>query len=265
MTIHYNLPMHEYLADPRIGSSRLKYMLQSPADFHAVGSQPFEDTKATILGTAIHKAILEPVDFDKYYALQPSDWGPRNKKPGRTYWDGFKKQNPGKICLGYADTVYLGRIREAALKHQALRNILAHAKGVEVTAFTDDLFKARTDIESAAMLWDVKTTSKGIDDDSIAKTIYHMGYHFQAAHHNHCFKENGRELERYGWIFVSTETPAIHIRCVEASPELLAAGRKDFDAARKTHEACQLINDWPGYDDTHIGRVNLPAYAERFY
>ena len=72
-----------------------------------------------------------------------------------------------------------------------------HYRGVEAKARVDLLTKDN-------FIWDLKTSSKPVDDSALAKTVFHMGYHFQAAHHTLVLKECGIDVSGWGWIFVST-------------------------------------------------------------
>ena len=127
------------------------------------------------------------------------------------------------------------------------------------------LLKARVDwLTHDGYIWDVKTTSKPVDDDSLAKTIFHYGYHFSAAHHTRVLREAGIDVKGFGWIFVSTDTPYPHIVMKKSSAALTKAGEMDFEYAVELLGSCTQDNDWPGYpqEPTEIG---LPSYGERYY
>lgn len=265
--IIYDLPMEQYLAHPAIGSSQLKHMLLTPADYKAALEQRSNETKATVLGTAVHAAILEPDTFDDRYALQPEDWGPRNVGSGKKRWDEFKAENSDKLVVGYEDACYLRRVQEATKNHSGLREYLASGRA-EVTGFSryNELIelKARADLLSQGMLWDVKTTSESIDDENIARIIFASRYHFQVAHHLRVFNDHGLELSGAGWIFISTKTPAIHIRLVQALPDLLTWARRDHDYALEKLDICMQCDSWPGYHEG-VQDIVIPEWARRRY
>lgn len=267
--VHYDLLMDEYLSHPYIGSSLLKTILINPAEFKASLNIVNKDTKSTVLGTAIHAAVLEPDLFYESYALQPEDWGPRNKGDGYKKWKEFKESNNDKTCLGFEDASLVNRILQAAQSHKALRRVLSQGKA-EVTVFHrwHDQFglKARSDllVEQDGFLWDVKSSSKDLDDQEIEKTIFQNGYHFQLAHHMKVFKHAGVDIKGFGWIFISTQTAAVHIVMRKASSALIDAGFKDHAYALSLLKKCIETNSWPGYDDG-ISEVGLPRYAEKFY
>ncbi len=247
--ILHNVSKADYLTHPYDGSTGLRMILQSPADYRAYKSQPKIDTAATTWGTIVHCLLLEPSEFDKRYAIQPADWGPLNKLPGSRLWKEFKAENAHKQVIKADDARELLRIRNAACDHVQLQRILKGAI-TEVTAYDDDNeLKACADcIDTDGVIWDIKTTSKGLHDEDLAWTVFKGGYHFQAVHQTHVFKKK-RDIRGWGWVFISTDTPAIHILPRRANYRFLAEAQKDFDWALEKRNWCRETNQWPGYGD----------------
>lgn len=79
--IYFGMSDEEYHGDPAIGSSNLRMLKQSPADFHWnwVGNPEriFEkETEALVFGRAVHKLVLEgETAFQKLFMLKPSGDG----------------------------------------------------------------------------------------------------------------------------------------------------------------------------------------------
>lgn len=261
--------MQDYLNDAGIGASTLKNILLSPMDFYFAVRQKSEDTKSTTLGTAIHMMILEFHKFYDHYALCLEDLGNRSKE-GRRRSDEFKKENEGKTCFFGDDAMTLKKVRVAVDGNHTLQKFLRKSR-VEVTGFVEDKYhnirlKTRPDVfcEDNSIM-DIKTTSAMIDDESIARTIFKYGYHFQAAHQIKVFEQLiSANINNYYWIFVSTETPAPHIIIKKASTELLLAGKIDHEFALRKHRECVYNNNWPGFP-TEITEIGLPDYAKRNY
>jgi hypothetical protein len=265
--IQYDLPMEGYLAHHGIGSSTLKNMMSTPADYKAALERRNTDTKATVLGTAVHTAILEPNAFSDRYALQPKDWGPKNQGEGRKKWDEFKKENEGKIAVGYDDALYLKRVNEACKQNKILKVHRDRGKP-EATGFVEYnkrlTLKARADLLTNNMIWDVKTTSESIDNENLFRIVFNHGYHFQAAHHMKVFNGCGANLTGWGWVFVSTKTPAVHIRMVHAPEDLLKWGQKDHQYALDQLDICLENNQWPGYPMDVI-TLDIPDWARKIH
>lgn len=268
MTVHFNMKMSDYLAAPQIGSSTLKHIMQTPADFKAALEQKFSDTRATILGTAVHCLLLEPHLFESQYALQPEEWGPKNVGEGRKKWDAFKKENQGKIILDYETALFLNRLKKAANEHPMVSKIAKDAK-FEVTAFAKiqgvDL-KARIDILCHNCIWDLKTVGENIDDENLFKIVFSNGYHFQGAHHTAVISAHDeyKNVQSYGWIFVSTTTPAPHIRIVKAPKELISWSQADHKYALNKLKQCLQSNLWEGYP-AEISELTIPEWARKIY
>lgn len=265
--IHYDLPMEEYLAHPAIGSSTLKNIMLTAADYKAALERKNDDTKSTSLGTAVHSVILEPEKFLSEYALQPEDWGPKNVGEGRKKWDAFKKENQGKTVIGFDDAQFLARVQLACSQNPFLKVHRINGKP-ECTGFTQYSekigLKARADLLGKDIIWDVKTTSESVDDDNLFKLVFNSGYHFQAAHHMHVFNALEAQIKSFGWIFISTKTPAVHIRMVQAPEILLKWARNDHQYALNKLEKCLETNDWSGYPQ-QIHELEIPEWARKMY
>lgn len=255
MSINFNQPMKDYLNHPAIGSSHLKQILYSPRDFKMYKSRGNKDTPQTILGEASHCILTEFHLFNDLFAVQPEYWGPKNSNPGKAKWDAFKKENLGKKCLGWEDKKYLDDLMIARKEHKGLCEIFDEIGGnPEVTAYTDYVngiqLKARTDwLGNDGILWDIKTSSKGVSDSQIHRTILDMGYHFQAAHHMRVIGDHANVVW-YGWIFVDTDSPSVNIVTRLASKSLLDTGERDLDSALDKLDRCLDLDEWPRrYDD----------------
>ncbi len=253
MTLSYNMTMSDYLGAPGVQSSRLKHILHSPADYLAAANAPFKESTAQALGTAIHCAILEPDEFDKRYAMQNIDFGAKNKGEGYKRWNEFKSLHTDKIVLGLEDSRRINDTRKAMGKHRGLKQILSSGNS-EVTAINEWdpklTLKARTDfLGKDGILWDVKTTSDPLDDYSLMRTVHKFGYHFQAAHHMTCFRDF-TPVNGFGWIFVSTAYPAVHIVTKRAPENLLEQGFRDHGIAIDRLKECMDTGEWPSdFDD----------------
>lgn len=247
--------MSEYLAHPAIGSSHLKQILYSPRDFVMYKSRNRKDTPQTILGEATHCILTELDQFAERFAVQPEDWGPKNAGSGYKRWKEFKEENAGKHCLGWENKQFLDDLLVAREEHTGIRHIFDKVGGYqEVTAYTkeEDGFqlKARTDwLGNNGILWDIKTSSKGVSEFEMNRTIKDMGYHFQAAHHMHVLSEHA-EIRDFGWIFIDTDSPSVNIVTRLISQSLLVWGQKDFNSAINQLKECVDTDIWPRrYDD----------------
>ncbi len=250
MTIHYNLPMIEYLAHPAIGSSHLKQMLFSPRDYLLYPQRKFKGSPQTLLGEATHCILTEFNDFENRFAIQPEDWGPKNSGEGHKRWKEFKLEHADKKVLSWENKHFLDDLMLARAEHQGLCHIFDTIGGhAEVTAYTDLIdgiqLKARTDwLGNDGILWDIKTSSKGVSDFEIYRTIKDMGYHFQAAHHMRVIGDHV-EVKGFGWIFVDTDSNSVNIVTRMMSDNLRDIAEQDLDAALHQLAQCIKTDEWP--------------------
>lgn len=264
----FDLPMAGYIADPGIGSGQLKTILQSPAEYQWHLKYGTRETRALILGTAIHTWVLEPHKFDREYMVPPEDWGNLTQNPGRALWNDFKNHamERGKTPLKYRDAVWLLEFAERVKCHAGIAQLLSKAVGTEVTAVIqhDGLrYKARTDLLTRDTLWDVKTSAKGLDDHEIERTIFSMGYHFQAAHHLRVFSSIDPRVKNFGWIFTTKDGSLPQIRCLMASEQWLHFGSIDWEAAHQRLKTCLSSKCWPDCYSDDITVINMPDWAIR--
>lgn len=269
--LDYNLPMEDYLSSKNLGSSSLRKILLSPADFKASLSQTNNETTATALGTLVHTAFIEPHLLDKLYLFQTEDWGIKTKGEGKKKWDAFKKEakENNKLHVEHKDYLFIQKLKDNIDKNPYIINLLKKSKG-EVTAFCDYKgvpIKARADllVPDDKMIWDVKTTSKGVDHSTLSRNIFDFGYHFQAAHQMMVFNENGVEVNKWGWIFLSTNTPEIHIVTKQASTKLLECATTDFEYAIELYNECQKSGNWWGFSNKEPDVIDLPDYVLKYY
>lgn len=269
-------PMDDYLSNEALGSSTLKQMLESPKDFKYSLIKKNDENASQKKGTMWHSYIIERENYLSMHMIQPEDWGPLNENPGKRKWDDFKKQAKelGKIPVKYKDAGELISLEKEMCYHKALKKIMGDYKPeVSFYAEIDGIkLKSREDIwcPKDESVWDVKTTSKLASsnkdiNENLEDIVFQNGYHFSAAHHINVMKKCGIEVKTWGWIFVSTATPAPHIIIKKASQELLDAGQRDWNHAFTMLKECKKKDSWPGYDD-EITEVGLPTWAERkFY
>lgn len=261
--IQYDLTMEEYLKHPALNSSKLKLMLKTPLDFKEGLEEESGDTKSTILGTAVHTLLLESKTFDDRYALQTEDFGDKRAGEGKKRWDAFKKENAHKSVLGREESLFLQKLKAKVRQNTSLRLLIAGGKS-EVTGFAQieglDL-KARGDLLARDTIWDVKTTTDGVDDYNLYRTIKKYRYDFQAAHYLTVFNRLIGSFRNFGWIFVDTSSPAQHIRLIKAPEIMIRKALYDHGNVLDMIRDCMKDDVWAGYSQ-HPVELEMPYWAE---
>jgi len=262
--------MEDYLASDAIGSSQLKQIMRTPRDYKFSLKAKKKETSAQAKGTLYHSYMLERDLYKAEHMIQPEDWGSLSENPGRKKWAEFKAKAKlaGKTPVKFKDAQDLLLLDDVIESHAVVKEILAtHKAEVSFYGEIDGIkLKSREDLWSEAdgTVWDVKTTSKDLDDKSLAKVIFDCGYHFSAAHHIKVMSLCGYDVKSWGWIFVSTASSCPHIVVKKASRELLEYGETDFEYALQLLKECSESGAWPGYSE-QITEIGLPSWAERRY
>jgi len=260
--IYYDLPAKEYHEDPALGSSDIKVMSSSPADFKASRGVKIKETPAMAFGTAIHSACLPGEPFEETYALCDAELG---AKSGKT-WKEFKSENKGKICLEYKDAKRVLDTIAAFKRNKDIQEIFSQGKA-EVSAFAtilDQKVKGRFDwLTPDGFIWDIKTTSKPLTNSSLERVIFDWKYHLQAVHYMAVLAENGIAPQGFGWIFVSTSGPSVHVVPRYASQELINEGYFMHKETLEMLKWCQETNEWPSGVEEGIQELSLPSYVKQ--
>lgn len=98
--------------------------MQTSVSPHYVASLAGGDseTKAKTRGSIIHAAMLEPDRFDAEYAIGPSV--DLRTKAGKSAWEAFAAENPGKELVRGADGDAMLAARASIWKHPKARELL---------------------------------------------------------------------------------------------------------------------------------------------
>lgn len=188
----------DYHARPEISKSDLDLLAKSP--YHYKHKDEFErkDSAALVLGSAVHKLILEPVDFYNEFRIEP-DVDKRTKE-GKAAYNEFLANLSGKTAIGgdTYDTVEqianaVNSMRETALFLRdglAEQSYFSEIDGVAV--------KCRPDFfnENLGLCIDLKTTSDA-SPMGFARSVASFNYHVQAAFYSDILKSLGKSVNNF--------------------------------------------------------------------
>ena len=171
----------EYHADPAISKSDLDQIHRSPMHWQYRKAHPPEQTPALLVGSAVHKMILEPSGFADEFVVAPET--DRRTKAGREAYQAFQESAAGKTVI----TPELYRLctdMAEALHHcQTARQLLTGGKA-EQSFFWDDArtgirCKCRPDYLRDGFCVDYKTTQDA-SPEAFQKAAYRYRYPVQA-------------------------------------------------------------------------------------
>ncbi len=282
-----NQDIDAYHQGPGISKTGLDLIERSPAHYHAEYLDPNrpprenDETTARLVGHLAHCAILEPKEFDKRYAVLPSDaprrptsaqWNAKNPSAdsmmAMAWWREWLAANEGRTVVTQEQRVTALLQAKSVRKISDMRDALAKGRP-EVSAYWRDpvtgvLCRCRPDwVHDAgpgrAILVDVKTYSNAAPAE-FARQIARMRYHVQAAYYTDGYAlAAGVDVLAFVFLAVETEYPYA-ASAVMLDDAALEQGRAEYRRNLDTYAACLKSGEWPGYP-TGIQPVSLPAWA----
>lgn len=257
MSMFYALPSDQYHAEPRLNNSSIKQLLKSPAHYQAYLSASREPTKAMIIGSATHTAVLEPHLFDEQYIVAPDDLDKRTKE-GKTAFAELLKS--GKTILTASDHAIITAIAQSVLNHFTAKTLLSTGNA-EVSIYTDIdgvPAKCRMDWLRPGLILDLKTTDDA-SPSGFSRSVAQYGYDVQAAWYIDCAKAEGLGIETFIFIAVEKEPPYA-VGIYELDTDSIEVGRRKYQRALSIWKHCTATDEWPGYSEDII-TIQMPAWA----
>jgi exodeoxyribonuclease VIII len=228
--IHYDMAEQDYRSATAIAGSDAKHILapKTPQHYaaHMAGELKREPSKAMLLGTMAHLAVLEPQKLDTAFVEKPEGIDFRTKL-GKEWRDSV-----GSMPVLDQDEARAVRgIRDSIAANKAARELLAgtqsevalfgeHRTGLQIKGRVDAL-KVPNDLE--CVIVDVKTTSAGADYNTFSRQAASLNYHVSAAWYCHLCGLNGLPPARFYWIAVETSAPYA-VAVYEIHPDALDLG-----------------------------------------
>lgn len=237
-----------YRAAEGISASDLKHICppKTPAHYLAnvVGRVERVQTKAMLIGTLAHLAVLEPEKMDAAFALKPADMDLRTKE-GKEW----RASLGGLPILDQGESDMLNGIRDAVADHETAQALLKGAD-YEVSLFAEHEatglpIKGRLDAIGGSVIADVKTcedASPGAFAASAARLLYDMS----AAHYCALANECGIGVDQFFWIAVEKAAP-FAVAVYEPSDAVRERGFRLAEEALATVKRCCDSQEWPAY------------------
>jgi len=259
--IHFDMPEAEYRMAPAIAGSDAKHILppKTPAHYaaHMAGEAKKEQTRAMLMGTMSHVAVLEPQRLDAAFVEKPEGIDFRTKE-GKEW-----KAKVGNTPILDQDEARAVRgIRDSIAAHDAASELLAGTKS-EVSLFAEHRtglwLKGRIDALKDGVICDVKTTSAGADANAFARQCFALNYHVSAAWYVSLCALNGLPTPKFYWIAVETAAPYA-VAVYEIDVRALQLGMTVMQDALALIARCEDEGHWPGYGD-EVQTLNLPPWA----
>jgi hypothetical protein len=238
-----------------ISASDIKWILppKTPAHYHAykTGQIVREETRALVIGTLCHLAVLEPERLPTAFAVRPAGLDFRTKD-GRAW----KEAQGDKPILDETEAAMLDGMSKSVAAHPAAAALLDGAKR-EVSLFKEHRtglkLKGRLDVLGNGYVADVKTAEAG-DAGGFAAAVFRYNYHVQAAMYCQL-----AEVERFSFITVE-KAPPYAVAVYDLSAKALQVGMNWLNCALDTIALCTDVGEWPAYS-RDVQTLDLPAWA----
>ena len=232
--IHYNLGMSEYhswkldkanLKAGPISCSMLKDFAPNP--YAWLKAPERKATAAMNTGSLFDLALTDPDAMSETLVVSPFDSMRTNKAKE---WRDEQLAN-GKLIVDEADietaTLAAQRVREHEIagsimqKAQCQVGVVGEVNGIPAKCLLDIEPSPGGDWEEH--LFDYKTTSGGLDDESIRKTISNFRYHWQASFYRSLKNkvDDARHCEHFGFIFQDVNTLEVRVVVLDQDDLLL--------------------------------------------
>jgi hypothetical protein len=244
-----------YRTSEGISASDLKWILppRTPAHYYAYKTDQIkrEETRAMLIGTLSHLAVLEPDKLASAFAIRPEGIDLRTKE-GKAW-----KESVGSIPILDADeATMLAGIKASVYAHPAARKLLENSER-EVCLYNSHRsgmkIKGRLDILGDSFVADVKTAEAG-DSQGFASAVFRYNYHVQAAMYCQL-----AEVEKF--VFIAVEkVPPFAVAVYELSPTAMQIGLRALNSALELVAKCTEQNNWPAYSE-NAEVIDLPSWA----
>ena len=259
--LFYDMPEGDYRSAQAIAGSDAKHILppKTPAHYaaHMAGETKREQTKAMLLGTMAHLAVLEPSKLDTAFVERPEGIDLRTKL-GKEW-----KESVGSMPILDQDEARAVRgIRDSIAANKAARDLLAETR-TEVSVFGEShsglWIKGRIDALKPGTIVDVKTTSAGADANAFARQSFALNYHVSAAWYYYLATLNEMPPKAFYWVAVEVQPPYA-VAVYEIHKDALQLGFRMMQDALALIARCEDEGLWPAYGD-EVQTLNLPLWA----
>lgn len=251
------MPSEIYHAHDSISNGGLKLISRSPAHFK-YGAKP-EATRAMVIGSALHMAILEPELYrQNYIRLYDAE-----NRVCSEYKEAKKEFGEDRVLVKN-ECIKIERI--AASLFKSFCSELSDAGDTELSGFSTDpetgvICRHRFDkLMKNNVGLDIKTTVDA-RPEAFSKSIQSYGYHMQAAFYSDQFEWiTGEKLN--GFLFLVVETSAPYAcKMYRLGNESIEIGRAIYRKCLNKYAECRNANEWPAYDNIEIDEIGIPAWA----
>ena len=248
----------EYHTRAEISKSDLDLLAKSPylLKLKKDGKYQSEATPSQILGSAVHKLVLEPNDFINEFAIEPIC--DKRTKDGKAEFEKFVSENQSKTILKADIFETAKQISDSVLHAKSTAKFLKDGKA-EQSYFSEIdgvKVKCRPDFynENLGLIIDLKTTSDG-SPNGFMKSIANFNYHIQTAFYSDILRSLGKKVNNFLFIAVETKEPYL-VGFYELDLAAVEKGREKYKELLSLWKWCVENNNYFQYGDFKDGKLN---------
>jgi len=235
------MPERAYHAHESISKSGLDLVNKSPA--HYKHAPPREPTAAMMMGTAIHRAVLEPDRFNMEYEIV--DVADRRQA---AYKEAVKRHGVERVLLG-RDAEHIRAVQTAVLYRYGGMFQGGHA---ELSAFTTDpetgaAVRCRYDYLRDGVAVDLKK-SREVLPLAFGRAVASYRYHVQVAFYSDLYEWITGEKLREFWLVAVEEVPPYTPVAYLLDDITIEAGRRAYRRDLNAYAECLASGEWSKFE-----------------
>lgn len=261
-----------------IGHSKLEVFRRRPALYRQMfidRTTPREETRAMVVGQALHCAVLEAPTLEQRFAVRPEGID-RRTNVGKAAWEKFCGEANGKKILDGDEAGMVRRMAKAICEHPTASKLLTGGEA-EVTwrARANTLpipLQCRTDYFNGAgcelsgrrpYVVDLKTveTLDGEEFRNFERAFVSRGYHRQVGFYCPLLTDCGVTCWDFYFVAVEKQQP---FGCAVYQPNEDAVARGMEETVRDLERLaqCYRTGDWPNMPE-EVQEIRLPEWYVR--
>lgn len=251
-----------YHSNGAVSKSTLCKMAVNPQYYKWCLDNPQPPTDDLIFGSAFHKLVLEPEDFDKEFAVM-LDRDKRTKE-GKAFYNEFiaRCAKNGQQVITQSDFTTMCAMRDSIMQNKYAVALLKgqHEQSMYwVDSFTQIECKCRPDcykrLKDRVIITDLKSC-RSADMKAIEKDVVQYAYDLQTYMYSQGVSENLKvPMENIDFLFVFVEKKAPYqVNIVQANQFVRQRGENLFREYIGTLKYCRESGNYYGY----MGAENLP-------
>lgn len=260
MPVEMKLSNKDYHARAELSASQIKLLLENPYKF--IHNIPVNQTQEMLLGSVIHKLILEPESFDEEYAVLP-ECNLRTKE-GRKLKADFEYDNSDKQVISHEMHHIAQQCTDAVLTSKAR---LLLKDGIAEASYFGELdgvkCRCRPDyyVPDRQMIIDIKKCSDA-SKSGFTRAMVNFQYFIQASFYSDLMASIGKPINEFIFVCIEPKSPFM-IGLYTLTPMAMDYGRAQYKEALLVLKNLTKYNQ-PLYkapeNDCFIQEIDLPGY-----